>query len=149
MAVDISTELRTIRTGVYGEDIRMAIHDALKKLETGMKSVVTDYSEIADLADKINNLYGRFSTEDYAADLNDYVSSDHKYSLSMFDYNGSTLNTPYSEGLTGISIGCGFTRFSAADHGNTVQMAIVPGLAKIFMRTYYDGWGKWVEVASA
>lgn len=29
---DIIAELQTIKNGIYGEDIRMAIHDALKKI---------------------------------------------------------------------------------------------------------------------
>lgn len=143
MAVDISSELQTIRTGVYGEDIRMAIYDALKKLETGVSS------DITAIVNKVNNLYDRFSTETYAEDLNDYVSEDYKYYLAMFDYDASTKHTPYSEGLVDFPTGCGLARFSAAEHGDTVQLAIVPGVRKIFMRTYRDSWTNWVVVASA
>ena len=32
MGVDINTELQTIRQGRYGNDIRIAIHDALEKI---------------------------------------------------------------------------------------------------------------------
>lgn len=39
MAVKIDTELEIIRSGRYGEDVRIAIHDALEKLnQNGGKS---------------------------------------------------------------------------------------------------------------
>lgn len=42
MANNIGPELETIRTGRYGSDIRMAIHDALDKLNTATLAIIDD-----------------------------------------------------------------------------------------------------------
>lgn len=48
---DIISELQTIKNGVYGKDIRMAIHDALNKInEEGGSGGGTGVTNVATLS---------------------------------------------------------------------------------------------------
>lgn len=45
MANNIGPELEQIRFGHYGSDIRMAIHDAIEKLNTATETLIEDPSK--------------------------------------------------------------------------------------------------------
>ena len=68
--------------------------------------------------------------------------------LSLFRWDGSSLNTPYSEGAAVFSQG--FIVESVATGGAKTQLAFPAGQARLFIRRYYAGaWTAWDRLASA
>lgn len=94
---------------------------------------------ISDLSDDLNN---RTAVSDLQAEADIGATSPR-----IVTTNASTLNTPYSKGLTGLSSGTAYINMSSANFGTIVY--VVNGNNLIFLRAKSSGtWGEWIQMIS-
>lgn len=152
------SEIETMKTNISTNTSNIATNAS--NITKNASAIATNKTNIADNKKRINamephvtNLWGRFGNENYATSINPSSSDTNPYSFKIYDYDGSTPNTPYKAGLTGtVSIGVIFSRFM--ETGSGVQLAMVPDMETLFIRTkettaawtswkrfpYYSGW---------
>ena len=99
---------------------------------------ISSWKQIAT-DDDIKNIDGR---NDVAKDANKCGVVGQK---TVYQGDGSTLNTPYTAGLTGATSSIIESYLSSSAYG--IQICYPSGTNKIFTRTLASGsWGSWVEV---
>ena len=137
---DIDEYLKIIKNNIYGEQIRMAIHDALSSLYRSIEEGSKDSSEIIILEAnrKLDNMYQLGCVKFYVLqEGNTYVGAPGQF--QMLESDALLVSASYGEFVTQIIVPLG---------PNYATLSNYEALAKfkwIRNKTEANGWSTWIE----